>query len=720
MGQLVYVCYPLLFILLLWGAKFYGRKSWNNEFMSLSQTKALQGFCAICVMLHHIGQKTCAPWLKQEFIVHGLDVFVPIGYFFVGIFLFCSGYGLYKSYREKENYLQGFFGRRILPLILAFVSTSFIFLVVRIRMGDVVGLSQPFRLSGPQLMNQYAWFVFALMLFYIGFFLAFRYCRSEKAAIWMICLVVFGYIVYCDWWMYGGWWYNSVLLFVVGLFFARYEEKIVEEVKRRYVLYVMLSFLLTVVFFIFSECAQEVFDYFWKNANHTICRWAILLSQMAAACAFVFLLVLLGMKIKIGNRVLAFMGTMTLEFYLIHGLFVQLFGYSFIDDQNAPLYYIKNVALMVLVVSILSIASAYVLQRMHKLIAHFLIKRKEMMTVIRKDMKKIALGLLAVVLVLTLFTSISSHRKSQDAKEAVTIYAKENITYTEVGSEKMSAYVTGEGEHTIVLLCGLEDFCPTITLKPIADALAEKNRVIILDNLGRGFSDDTDKERTADNLVYEVHTALKGLGEEGPYILMPHQSSGIYAQLYTYIYPEEVEAVIAMDSYVAKQMDEMIEMQRMVPQEYERMLKKQGGLYYLGQRFLTTTGYVRTQWNVYKTLFTYNTKSELDVLEEMFVDRYCGKSFANEMAHGYQNAYRILDQKYAHDLPVLCMLAHYSCEGYTYGNLDWERLHSELFTNTDIQKITILSGSSYFVYYNAHFVADKAQEFIDELGARTF
>lgn len=94
MNWLVYVCYPLLGILLLSGACIYKRGEWNEEFMSLSQTKALQGFCAVCVMLHHIGQKTCASWLPGRVITHGLDVFVPVGYFFVGIFLFCSGYGL--------------------------------------------------------------------------------------------------------------------------------------------------------------------------------------------------------------------------------------------------------------------------------------------------------------------------------------------------------------------------------------------------------------------------------------------------------------------------------------------------------------------------------------------------------------------------------------------------------------------------------------------------
>ena len=131
MDKLVYLYYPILIGIFLYGAKLCKKGEFNEEFMSIKQTKFLQGFFAIIIMFHHIGQKTCAPWLNPVYIVHGLDVFVPIGYYCVGIFLLCSGFGLYKSYMQKENYLNGFIKRRILPVVLAFYSTGLIFLIVR-------------------------------------------------------------------------------------------------------------------------------------------------------------------------------------------------------------------------------------------------------------------------------------------------------------------------------------------------------------------------------------------------------------------------------------------------------------------------------------------------------------------------------------------------------------------------------------------------------------
>ena len=107
MDKLVYLYYPLLAVVLLWGVKFYKKGTWNDGFMSLSQTKTLQGFFALLIMFHHAGQKTCAPWLNPKFIIPGLEVFVPIGYFFVGIFP--------VPFEERELKPLDFLVQRVLP-----------------------------------------------------------------------------------------------------------------------------------------------------------------------------------------------------------------------------------------------------------------------------------------------------------------------------------------------------------------------------------------------------------------------------------------------------------------------------------------------------------------------------------------------------------------------------------------------------------------------------
>lgn len=377
MDKLVYLYYIVLLMILFWGAKFCKHKTWNEEFMTLSQTKYLQGFFAICVLLHHASQKTCAPWHNPQYIVHGLDFFVFIGYLFVSVFLFCSGYGLYKSYKQKENYLRGFVKRRILPLVLAYYSTGLIFFVVRLLMGEKMNGAQMFYyLSGAQLCNPNTWFVIALSIFYFGFYLAFRLIKKDALALMATILVVFGYtligtmIDHNNWWMRGEWWYNSVHLFSMGLLFARFEKPVVAHVKKFYPVYLILSIVGLIVLSPLSQMAQSIFSYYGENfhaPDKVQRRWVCLLTQMGVSCSFVLLVFLLNMKIRIGNKVLQFMGTLTLEFYLIHGLFVELFGYDFLEICPS-IYYIRNVALYLLVVIVLSLPAAVLLKKAHNLL----------------------------------------------------------------------------------------------------------------------------------------------------------------------------------------------------------------------------------------------------------------------------------------------------------------------------------------------------------------
>ena len=376
----IYLVYPILALALFWGAKISKPGEWNKEAFSLRQMKALQGFTAICIMLHHAGQKTCASWLNPKYVRHGLDVFVPIGYWFVGIFLFCSGYGLYVSFKNRADYLtKGYFKRRILPLIVAFYSTEMIFLLARFLMHEKMRPWDVFwYVTGLKQSNPNAWYVIAMPYLYLAFYISFRFIKNKRVAILVLCAFALAYITagtiinHNDWLMKGEWWYNSIHFFPTGIIFAANEEKITTHIKKLYWLYLILALILILPLYAVSEFTQGVFSYYgemWR-ANFVVGRrWICLISQMLASCAFVFFVFMVGMKIKIGNKFLAFMGGLTLEFYLIHGLFVELFGFNFMDSVKS-LYYIKNVALYTIAVFALGLVSAIVLKLLHGLILH--------------------------------------------------------------------------------------------------------------------------------------------------------------------------------------------------------------------------------------------------------------------------------------------------------------------------------------------------------------
>lgn len=375
MDKLVYLTYPAMVVILLFGGKLCKKGEWNEAFMSLEQVKYIQGFLAICIMLHHIAQETCASWQPYE-LRPGLEFFVELGYFFVAMFLFCSGYGLYKSYITKENYLHGFITKRIIPLIIIFFSSGWIFLIARILMHEKInGRELFFYIIGWSMPNQYAWFVIAMPLFYLIFYLSFRFIKTDYMRISGVIIGIFAYtflgtcIDHNDYWMRGEWWYNCVHLFWVGILFAKYDIKIISSLKKRYIAWVIAAVVGVIFFFFLSEFAKGVVSYYGeynRSLSHTqvvVNRWICLFTQMIASFMFVLVVLLFSLKYRLGNKLLGFMGKITLEFYLIHGLVLELFAREFCDIVK-PLYMIQNVAFLEITVFTLGIIAALGLKKL--------------------------------------------------------------------------------------------------------------------------------------------------------------------------------------------------------------------------------------------------------------------------------------------------------------------------------------------------------------------
>lgn len=379
MKQLIYSVYVILPVLLLWGAKFSKGKEFNDGFLSLEQTKAFQGFLAVCIMLHHIAQKTCASWIKPAGrIVHGLDIFVDMGFLLVSVFLFFNGYGVYKSFHSKDNYLKGYFKKRILPVILALYTTTIIFFIARLLVGQEMDTTEKILyLTSIKLCNPNTWYVIVLPFFYLFFYISFRFIKKDGLAVAATTALVIGYMLlgtrinHNDYWIRGEWWYNCVILFPVGIIFAKFENKIIPFVKKHYWALLVLFLVAYYPIRIATRNIGNMFGYYgegWLPQNVIVMNRRITLLGHSVLCTwFVMCWLLLGMKVKIGNKFLKFMGTITLEFYLIHGLFVELFGWQFDGGVPSP-HHIKYVIVYVLVVFALGVPSAILLQNIHNLI----------------------------------------------------------------------------------------------------------------------------------------------------------------------------------------------------------------------------------------------------------------------------------------------------------------------------------------------------------------
>jgi len=118
----------------------------------------------------------------------------------------------------------------------------------------------------------------------------------------------------------------------------------------------------------------------------------------------------------------------------------------------------------------------------------------------------------------------------------------------DVFGSKMHVYTMGNGGRTIVLLPGYGVSLPCADFGPLMRELARENTVVCVEYFGIGFSAQTDTPRINDNYTEEIRAALSAAGCKPPYVFVPHSASGVYCEYYAAKYPEEVSAMLMLDT----------------------------------------------------------------------------------------------------------------------------------------------------------------------------
>jgi len=260
-----------------------------------------------------------------------------------------------------------------------------------------------------------------------------------------------------------------------------------------------------------------------------------------------------------------------------------------------------------------------------------------------------------------------------------------------VDGKKMNAVIQGSGEETIVLLPGFGTAAPALDFKPIIDELTPYYKVVVIEPFGYGLSDQTERERTTENIVSEIHEALQSL-QIDRYILMVHSISGLYGLDYVNKYENEVSAFVGLDSSVPSISEQQVDSSTLATLN---LLKK------LGFARL----YVKLGDDPYEALpYDAETKEQLRMigLQNMY-----NPNQLNEIENMYSNFKNAESLTFPKNLPLAFFI-----QANHPATDRWIPEHENQVKDSDYGKVMTIEGDHYLYRTDAKEIAEKFRGFM--------
>ncbi|MBJ6362584.1 alpha/beta fold hydrolase [Paenibacillus sp. GCM10012307] len=311
--------------------------------------------------------------------------------------------------------------------------------------------------------------------------------------------------------------------------------------------------------------------------------------------------------------------------------------------------------------------------------------------ILKKSLKRLLIAAASLLALIVLFFVIVYTVDVVSSKSE----AKKIESYGQlvpVDGKQMNVLIEGNGDDTIVLIPGFGTAAPALDFKPLIEQLSPTNKVVVVEPFGYGLSDETDKERTTENIASEIHEALQQL-HINRYTLMGHSIAGIYSLQYVNQYPDEIKAFVGIDTSVPNQVGSDDE----IPIESIGTLKKMG-IFRLVNKL---------QGDIYVGLpFDEKTKEQMGYISNKNLNN---DTTLNEMKHFNDNFEAAKQQVFPKQLPLLIFVQKNNTE-----QLDWIALHEEQIKQSDRGKLVLLDGDHYLHHTLSKEIAEGYKQFMQD------
>ena len=303
------IFYFLLLLLVAFiGAKMAPANEFMKDYMAPKNTRAINGFFVGYVILRHCTQ--FAPF-EGPYDAAFLGIYGFFNQMMGATFLFYSGYGIMESIQRKGfAYVQDMPRRHFLGLLIRLDIVTVIYLVIC----TLIGMTFPNRqivlsFTGFESLGNSTWYIFVMLAMYLIIFVAFQpYRRKERRYLYLSAvLLTAGAMLLILFLRRVGkppHWYNTLFMFVVGIWYSLLRKPIERWVMRSARTYLAAWTVLLLIF-----CATYPFRGNWGLIDFGMLTiWEI---------ALLLMFVLFTMKITLHNSLLEWLGEHIFSIYML-------------------------------------------------------------------------------------------------------------------------------------------------------------------------------------------------------------------------------------------------------------------------------------------------------------------------------------------------------------------------------------------------------------------
>ena len=197
-------------------------------------------------------------------------------------------------------------------------------------------------------------------------------------------------------------------------------------------------------------------------------------------------------------------------------------------------------------------------------------RKREFRWTARGAIKAILITILVLILLAVAICSVFFVlHNSKTQKELVTLEMNKMYQIYEVDDINTNIHVRKgvNAKHTIVSIADIGDHTFGVYTNMIFEEVRDDVTIVNIDRPGYGMSDDTNKERTVENVIEHYRASLKEVNIEEPVILFTYGFGSVYATEWANQYPDEIKAIVHINGTILTEDNEDIEAYQMTKKD---------------------------------------------------------------------------------------------------------------------------------------------------------